>query len=319
MNKPKPSRCPEHSKFKPRIRALGWNCESILARNEVPTYRNGSNRVFIRCVSPFHEDKNPSFSLDLSTGHGHCFACGHWVGDIVALHKELGGFLTMGDALADLEGLSGQPTPKLQIIPSPQRRGKRGVKSMGRPITVGTWSYYETDGALAFTIERVQYELEDGSWFTRPGSEKPHKDYFPRTPEGQKRMPRKYSGGELRPLYALTEILAAQSDQSDQRIIVVEGEPAADVHRNGGHLGTTSISRSGLAMKTDWSPLAGRKIVIWPDNDAAGLKYMKTVISCLRNLYPICSVSRVEIEAMNLPEHGDSVDWLRIQESLRNE
>jgi putative DNA primase/helicase len=39
--------------------------------------------------------------------------------------------------------------------------------------------------------------------------------------------------------------------------------------------------------KTDWSPLAGKTIVIWPDNDQPGFEYAKKAAArCLRLAVP---------------------------------
>jgi DNA primase len=44
--------------------------------------------------------------------------------------------------------------------------------------------------------------------------------------------------------------------------------------------------------KTDWTPLAGRGVMIWPDNDAAGLKYANTVATTLAGRG--CAVSIID-------------------------
>ena len=68
------------------------------------------------------------------------------------------------------------------------------------------------------------------------------------------------------PLYRLPSILA----NSDKPILVCEGEKTADA---GQHLFgdryevTTPIGGIGKADGTDWSPLHGRDVVIWPDAD----------------------------------------------------
>ena len=43
------------------------------------------------------------------------------------------------------------------------------------------------------------------------------------------------------------------------------------------HVCTTSPFGALSAAKADWTPLHGRTVVIWPDNDAAGLQYAADV------------------------------------------
>src|SRR5262249_1879780 len=78
-----------------------------------------------------------------------------------------------------------------------------------------------------------------------------------------------------RPLYALPDLAAAR------RVVVTEGEKAADAGRFLGFVATTSAGGSQAAGKTDWRPLAGKEVWILPDNDAPGRKYADTVASIL--------------------------------------
>src|SRR5207248_3792185 len=74
-----------------------------------------------------------------------------------------------------------------------------------------------------------------------------------------------------RPLYRLPELATAS------RVIVTEGEKAADAARSIGFTATTSAGGSQAAGKTDWSALAGKEVWILPDNDPPGRKYAETV------------------------------------------
>ena len=82
-----------------------------------------------------------------------------------------------------------------------------------------------------------------------------------------------------RPLYRLVELLA-----SSGRVYVVEGEKAADAVASLGLVATTSAGGAKAAAKTDWSPLAGRKVVILPDNDAPGEAYAAEIVRLLSSL-----------------------------------
>ncbi len=53
---------------------------------------------------------------------------------------------------------------------------------------------------------------------------------------------------------------------------VSEGEKAADTAQRifPDHVAVTSPGGAKAAGKADWGPLAGRRVVIWPDNDEPG-------------------------------------------------
>ena len=51
-----------------------------------------------------------------------------------------------------------------------------------------------------------------------------------------------------------------------------------------GLLATTSAGGSQAARLTDWTPLAGRRVVLLPDNDDAGRKYAEAVGDILEDL-----------------------------------
>jgi len=103
-------------------------------------------------------------------------------------------------------------------------------------------------------------------------------------------------------------------------VIVVEGEKCADAAATIGLAGVTSAHGAEAAAKTDWSPLAGRDVIILPDNDTAGTGYAEEVASILSRLTPPARVKVVVLP--DLPEGGDICDWLealdaREPESLR--
>ena len=71
-----------------------------------------------------------------------------------------------------------------------------------------------------------------------------------------------------RPLYGLDHLVL----RAAAPVLVVEGEKAADAAAKlfPDHVAVTSSGGSNAAGKADWSPLAGRQVVIWPDRDAPG-------------------------------------------------
>lgn len=107
-----------------------------------------------------------------------------------------------------------------------------------------------------------------------------------------------------KPLYRLHELAGAPDGAL---VYVVEGEACADALAGLGLLTTTSGSVSS-AEGADWSPLMGRRVRLWPDNDDAGRKYADEIAARLHALG--CTVERIDVDALGLPEKGDCVDWL---------
>jgi hypothetical protein len=92
---------------------------------------------------------------------------------------------------------------------------------------------------------------------------------------------------QSKPLYGLH--LIAQHPLAT--ILIVEGEHPADVlnQRFSKHLEDHAVCAitSGSATSADnanWEPLAKRNCIIWPDNDAAGLRYAQQACAKLENL-----------------------------------
>ena len=160
-----------------------------------------------------------------------------------------------------------------------QRHGKRSQQ----------WAYWDAQGDPVGLI--VRWDAPEGKEI-RPVSRRPRGDWV--------------IGGmpEPRPLYELPSLLA----RPEEPVYVTEGEKAADAAGWLGLLATTSPHGSGSAGKADWRALAGRDVVILPDNDDAGRQYAQTVASILHNLSPRPRVKVVELP--NLPPKGDLYDWL---------
>lgn len=108
---------------------------------------------------------------------------------------------------------------------------------------------------------------------------------------------------EGKPLYRLRDLAA----QPDDPVIVCEGEWCADALAKAGALATTS-GAADSAGKTDWRALAGRRVILWPDNDEAGQRYADAVAAILLALG--CTVFIVDVAVLGLPPKGDAVDWL---------
>lgn len=107
------------------------------------------------------------------------------------------------------------------------------------------------------------------------------------------------------PLYGIGKV---PESAEDWPVFVVEGEACADALNALGLVAVTSGSASS-ANGADWRPLAGRRVILWPDHDDAGRKYADAVRARLSPLGAACEC--LDVAALALPEKGDAVDWIK--------
>ncbi len=102
------------------------------------------------------------------------------------------------------------------------------------------------------------------------------------------------------------------------RVIYVEGEKVVKTLHKFGFTATTSPGGAGKATHADLSPLAGKTVYLWPDNDptdpqtgkCTGVDHMKEVAEILNQLNPRPSVYWIVPDALGLNEKGDAHDYL---------
>lgn len=255
--------------------------EKILSR--LPDHRATADGFKGPC--PTHEDLNPSLSIR-ETQDGvvlvKCFAgCSQ--------EKVVSG---LGLHMADLFPARDEPP-----WPGRQHQGSRpeprhfataedAINGYGRGMPDRQWTYVDASGAEVGRTLR---------WNTATG-----KDIRPvaKVADGWRHAAMQ----EPRPLFNLPALLANQ----ESPIYVVEGEKCVDALTALGLLATTSAGGSQAARFTDWAPLAGRLVVILPDNDAAGRKYAETVADILDGL----GATVVVVVFEDLAAGGDVADLL---------
>lgn len=114
------------------------------------------------------------------------------------------------------------------------------------------------------------------------------------------------------PLYNLPLVIGAE------RILVLEGPKCAEIAIGLGYVATTSSHGAKSAHRTDWSALAGKDIVIIPDNDAPGEQYASVIASTLAGLDPAPRVKLLRLP--DLSESEDIEQWRdRCPEQWTNE
>lgn len=115
--------------------------------------------------------------------------------------------------------------------------------------STSSWNYYDEETQAIAKVYR--YDTDSG------------KRYLPFDVKKSS-----FTAPEIRPLYNIPGIL-----KSD-KVILVEGEKCAEALIEKGITATTAMSGANATFdKTDWSPLKGKHVIIWPDNDEPGKKY----------------------------------------------
>lgn len=170
-----------------------------------------------------------------------------------------------------------------------RRLARSAIRGDFKPEALHT--YTNEKGEAIFW--RIRARLADGSKWIRP-MRRNGDDYELGEPE--------FPNGK--PLYRLDELAAKPSAPCWW----IEGEQKADALANLGLLATTAGSASS-DEGADFAPLAGRAIMIWPDNDRPGIEHAERVAAKLRSLG--CNVEVIDAVALNLPEGGDVQDWLK--------
>ena len=186
---------------------------------------------------------------------------GHWFdfatnqgGDIFALWEEVRGYhkSDFNKLLIEISEWLGSPlSSEIQ-----QKNIRRNfTDDLGKPTA--KWDYFDKNNKLIACVYR--YDTEDGKEF-RVWDVKNRKAKSP----------------DPRPLYNIPGITAAK------KIILVEGEKSADSLIAYGLTATTAMFGANAPInKTDWSPLIGKEVIIWPDNDEAGIEYGQKVATHL--------------------------------------
>lgn len=259
------------------------NLEDLIGMCGVELQRTGKE---LAALCPFHREKTPSFKVTPSTQLYYCNGCGAGGDHIQFIRDRFGlGFKDAATRLAELSGGHIEPIAG----DAPQRASKRepaaatwskGIAPDDAPPApetlrvlrdgawsdapvVAAWAYRTREGALLGYTCRVEFDKPDGSR---------GKDVIPVTwqtsVDGRQAKWRQGAMDEPRPLYG-AELLA--SDPS-ANIILVEGEKACDAARRmlagAPVLVLTWAGGCKAVDKADWSAIAGRKVVGWPDTDS---------------------------------------------------
>lgn len=238
------------------------------------TYPNGKVRGNDFFIGSLAGEAGESLKIDINPNSPHFmrgqdFNGGVGVGGIVKILME-----ARGMRLPQIKELFGSylqenpaPTPSwktdsginLNTIPV-----KTTVETTEKSIKIGfdtphngQWDYISRDGEVLVTVRRYDIggKKEFRPWV--PGVA------YPKAPE-------------VRPLYNIPNIL------NEQRVVWVEGEKCAQALIDAGIPATCTLGGAGAltrknAEKFDFTPLRGKDLIIWPDNDDAGRRLAEIV------------------------------------------
>jgi len=223
----------------------------ILDRLDIPNFYqefvpslkpNGKPELLGLC--PFHNDHNPSLSVNGETGLHHCHACGAG-GDIFSFYMRFKG-VDFPTALREIGKMAG-------VVDT----------SDIRPKVVATFKYYDSEGKLLYLKERIE-----------PGRNGRNKEFvFKHLKNGKWMLGR---GGDPI-LYNLPEVMKSKN------VIAVEGEGKADLLNSWGFTATCLDSGANSPWKDGYlDAFEGKEmVVILPDNDKPGREYATKIANAL--------------------------------------
>ncbi|AJP47323.1 hypothetical protein PG1C_00460 [Rugosibacter aromaticivorans] len=155
------------------------------------------------------------------------------------------------DTHADFPRVLDAATELLGRAPAaPARKSKSAPPVDDLGPASAKWDYLDASGKLIAVVYR----------YDPPGRKKEFRPWDARR--------RKMAPPDPRPLYNQPGMTSASL------VVLVEGEKCAQALIDAGIVATTAMHGANAPVeKTDWSPLAGKAVLIWPDRDKPGWEY----------------------------------------------
>lgn len=253
-------------------------------------------------LCPFHNERTPSFTVSDGKRFYHCHGCGAH-GDVVDFIAEMES-VSIGDAARMLTGDTYKPQQRDPAEPPPAPFDPYAdieaaeIPDSHEPFepgdTIEVWNvrkehfwrmrpsmvfpYRDSAGDLLGYVFRI--EFDDGKKVTPTVR-------FVRMPDGTE-IWATVPFAAPRPLYGLDRL-------RDGQVVIVEGEKAADAATRLLPLPVVTWPGGTQGVKhADWSPLAGRAVVIWPDADEPGHKAAEEIAERLRAAGCTVKVARTD-------------------------
>jgi len=246
----------------------------------------------LHCLYPENHrngDKTPSAGIYQGKDgvcRWHCMSCGAG-GDIFDVRA-----MRTGQPLSEILKNNSQDAPRMTNTKQPAHKDAPFVVQtldeldayMGKKFQ----AVFEMEFTYSDTFSIRRYKTPGDKEF-RP-VQKTDKGYLVEFPD-------------YRPLYHSDGLQQAQT------VIITEGEKKADILAGFGFIVTTSSAGGKSAAKTDWTPLAGKPCIIWPDNDTAGKQYAQEVREILAAQN--CRIKIVNPGNLDLAEKEDCADYIQ--------
>lgn len=208
--------------------------------------------------------KGRSFSVNTKTGAWGEFENGGEGGlDLISLWAKI----TNTDNVKSYQDLADSIAYQGDMTPIVARKNTITFPPPNAPrpdfgSAAGVWAYRDKNGELMFYVAR--YESPNG------------KIFIPFSWDAEVSNWVKKSWPNPRPLYGLDALAQAP----DSPVLVVEGEKAAEAAKKmvgNQYVVMTWPNGSNAVEKASWKPLKGRDVLIWPDNDEAGIAAAKKI------------------------------------------
>jgi hypothetical protein len=242
---------------------------------------------------PFHEDRNPSGSIyegKDSVWRYKCFATGcffHTPGDIYDVRAK-----RMGQTTAQVLRMDDFRSSPVKEKPVP----------------------------LDDLIKKIQ-NVESIYRYTNPDTRRVDMAVVRHIVDGKKSFKQIRSegngfvfGAPIKPWPLYNRARLRQTDT----VFVCEGEKAVHALHDVGVVATTAPGGAGKAAHADWTPLAGKTAVLWPDNDPpdangrrTGIEHMTEAAAILQTIEPPVTVRWIDPDILNLPPKGDAFEFVQ--------
>lgn len=235
---------------------------------------------------PAHDDRTPSLSIAQGDDGRVLLKC-----HAGCTHQAIAGALGLAerDLFPPAEGAFTPPPARAPRSFATAREAVEAYRAtLGREAA--RWEYRDAEGEPIGLV--LRWDREDGSKTIRPAWR--FGDSWRQT----------YP--EARPLYGLDRL----AESPEARVFVAEGEKCAAMLSTLGLLATTSPAGAKAAAKADWSPLAGREVVVLPDADDAGREYAEAVRARMAALDPPARCVVVALPGLEPGSGHDAVEFV---------
>jgi hypothetical protein len=236
---------------------------------------------------PYHKDGTASAWIKLSSKgyYFKCFTCNLWLDAIDLAAKNKG--ISVGEFLKENFGQE-----KIETKHAYHYKNENELIESIDCIAVEEVNKYTNPetGNVDLLVIRYLPRGEQRKAFLQ--AHMTEKGYIKKRPAG------------LLPLFNRTRL------KDSDTVIFVEGEKCVRTLTELGFVASTGSGGASNASGHDYSPLSGKTVILWPDNDEPGKRYMEQVRDKLLELDPVPTVYIVDISELELPDGGDVVDLI---------